>query len=198
MAIKSAVFVKSSSNVEECPAGAFPEFAFIGRSNVGKSSLINLLVNAKNLAQTSVNPGKTKLINHFLINDKWHLVDLPGYGYAGVSKKMRKGWGKMIEIYLKKREPLMCTFVLIDTRIKPQPIDLDFIRWVGKNHLPFVLVFTKTEKMNESKLHKSIKQFEEKMLEEWESMPQYFITSATKRIGKEKILRFIQKIIDGD
>ncbi|NJN41568.1 MAG: YihA family ribosome biogenesis GTP-binding protein [Flammeovirgaceae bacterium] len=195
MNISSAKFVKSSSKVNECPDSGFPEFAFIGRSNVGKSSLINSLVNKKTLAQTSGRPGKTRLINHYVINDSWYLVDLPGYGYAGASKQARKGWGKMTEQYLLTRKSLVCTFVLIDIRIDPQKIDLAFIHWMGTKQLPFVLVFTKAEKMNSVKLKSLVTKFEESMKPQWESMPEIFITSASYRIGNKEVLSFVDKIL---
>lgn len=195
MNISSAKFVKSSSKVNECPDSGFPEFAFIGRSNVGKSSLINSLVNKKTLAQTSGRPGKTRLINHYVINDSWYLVDLPGYGYAGASKQARKGWGKMTEQYLLTRKSLVCTFVLIDIRIDPQKIDLAFIHWMGTKQLPFVLVFTKAEKMNSVKLKSLVTKFEESMKPQWESMPDIFITSASYRIGNKEVLSFVDKIL---
>jgi len=195
MIIRSAEFVISNTKLSHCPNPDRPEFAFIGRSNVGKSSLINMLVNNKSLAKTSSKPGKTQTINHYLINAAWYLVDLPGYGYAGVSKSSREGWGAMIENYLQKRENLYCTFILIDSRLEPQKIDLDFIQWMGEKHLPFALLFTKSDKQKSGKLATSQIRFKKKLLETWEEMPPFIITSAEKKIGRDEVLSFIETAI---
>lgn len=174
-----------------------PEFAFIGRSNVGKSSLINLLTHRNGLAKTSGKPGKTQTINHFLVNGSWYLVDLPGYGYAGVSRTARKGWGKMIENYLLKRENLYCTFVLVDARHEPQKKDIEFITWMGEKKLPIAVVITKSDKLPRNALAKSVQDYKRKLLESWEELPPIFITSAEKKLGKEEVLDFIEKAIKG-
>lgn len=197
MEIKSAEFVISNTDPLKCPEPNKPEFAFIGRSNVGKSSLINSLVNRKDLAKTSGKPGKTQTINHFLVNKKWYLVDLPGYGYASVSQTTRKGWSKMIEDYLLKRDNLYCTFVLIDSRLAPQPIDLDFITWLGENRLPLAIVFTKADKLKRVELSKSIQLYQETLQEVWEQLPPIFITSAEKKTGREDLIQFIDKALKG-
>ena len=195
MKIKSAEFVISNTNIDKCPKELIPEYAFIGRSNVGKSSLINMLVGKKNLAKTSGNPGKTQLINHFKINDEWFLVDLPGYGYAKVSKTKRQSFQKFITDYFLKRKQLICTFLLVDCRHEPQKIDLDFMQFLGENEIAFCIVFTKSDKLNGSTLNKNLKVYEQKMLEaNWESMPQTFITSATSKAGREEILDFIDDV----
>lgn len=193
MAIKEAVFVKSSSNVRDCPPGDKPEFAFVGRSNVGKSSLLNMITGIKKLAKTSSTPGKTQLINHFLINNKWYLTDLPGYGYARISKKHREGFLEMIHEYLLKRESLYCLFVLLDCRVEPQKIDMDFIEWLGVKGIPFVLCFTKTDKITNNKLTGSIEKYKKTLLKTWETLPETFITSAKTKEGKEEIIDFIEK-----
>jgi len=193
MLVRSATFVMSNTKLEKCPPATMPEYAFIGRSNVGKSSLINMLVNQKNLAKTSSKPGKTQTINHFLINENWYLVDLPGYGYAGVSQTARSSWGAMIDIYLTKRENLYCTFILIDSRLTPQAIDLDFIRWMGEKRLPFAIVFTKTDKLKRNELQKSLKAWENVLLETWEELPTRFVTSAETKLGKDLLLDFIEQ-----
>lgn len=193
MAIKEAVFVKSSSNVKDCPPGDKPEFAFVGRSNVGKSSLLNMITGIKKLAKTSSTPGKTQLINHFLINNKWYLTDLPGYGYARISKKHREGFLEMIHEYLLKRESLYCLFVLLDCRVEPQKIDMDFIEWLGVKGIPFVLCFTKTDKITNNKLTGSIEKYKKTLLKTWETLPETFITSAKTKEGKEEIIDFIEK-----
>ncbi|MFZ5970782.1 MAG: ribosome biogenesis GTP-binding protein YihA/YsxC [Bacteroidota bacterium] len=194
MKIQSAVFVVSNTEVSKCPATTQPEFAFIGRSNVGKSSLINMLVGQKNLAKTSGKPGKTQTINHFHINNEWYLVDLPGYGYASVSQSARAKWGVMIEQYLLKRENLHCTFILIDSRLTPQAIDLDFINWMGKKQLPFCLVFTKADKLTRNELNKSLAAWQKKLGETWAEIPTQFITSAEKKLGRGELLEFIEKV----
>ena len=191
MEIKEAVFVESNSNVSQCPDKKIPEFAFIGRSNVGKSSLINKLCNKKKLAKTSGTPGKTQLINHFLINESWHLVDLPGYGYAKTSKVNRKKLSQIIDQYLTKRKQLVLVFVLIDIRREPQQADLDFIYELGVNSVPCALVFTKADKLKPAKIDKAFQTYEDKLLETWEELPPYFITSAETGAGKKDILDFI-------
>lgn len=194
MKIKSAEFIVSNSDVAKCPINRLPEYAFIGRSNVGKSSLINMLVNQKNLAKTSGRPGKTQLINHFLINKNWYLVDLPGYGYARVSKSAKKTFQKFITSYFEKRKQLVLAFVLIDCRLEPQKIDLEFMQWLGVNQIPFAIIFTKADKLKPQALERNIEIYKAKMLETWEEMPTYFITSSSKKIGKEPILDYISTI----
>ncbi len=195
MEIKQASFVSSSPELSKCPVLNSPEFAFIGRSNVGKSSLINMLVNSTSLAKTSAKPGKTKLINHFIINGEWYLVDLPGYGYAEVPKSERLKWETRVREYILKRKNLHCLFILIDSRHKPQTVDIDFINWAGMNEVPFSLVFTKADKLYENELSDNISLFREKMLETWEEMPEFFITSVKGQRGKEDLLNYIGKII---
>jgi GTP-binding protein len=195
MEIKEASFVLSNSSYDACPKGDVREVAFIGRSNVGKSSLINMLCNNKKLAKTSGTPGKTQLINHFLINESWHLVDLPGYGYAKVSKKQRAVFHKMINDYLGKREQLINTFVLIDSRHKPQQIDIDFLCYLGEEGIPFSVVFTKTDKSKPQELIKNVAAFEDKMFQFWEELPPVFQTSAEKKTGKEELLNYIDEIL---
>ena len=194
MKIVSAEFVMSNSDVAKCPANRLPEYAFIGRSNVGKSSLINMLMQRKNLAKTSGRPGKTQLINHFLINKNWYLVDLPGYGYARVSKTAKKTFQKFITAYFNKREQLVLGFVLIDCRHEPQQIDLDFMQWLGENQIPFAIVFTKADKLKPQPLKDNIEAYQKKLLETWESMPPYFITSASKDYGRDQLLDYIDAI----
>ena len=194
MKIKSAEFVMSNSNVIKAPKDRIPEYAFIGRSNVGKSSLINMLMERKSLAKTSGKPGKTQLINHFKINDNWFLVDLPGYGYAKVSKKKRTIFQYFIENYFKEREQLVCTFVLIDSRHDPQKIDLEFMRFLGENRIPFCIVFTKADKLPSSKLNKQITGYKKKLLNHWETLPTSFITSSTTGLGRDEFLNFIDEI----
>ncbi|MCI4670737.1 MAG: ribosome biogenesis GTP-binding protein YihA/YsxC [Bacteroidia bacterium] len=191
MDIKNAEFVKSSQTVQQFPAPDRPEYAFTGRSNVGKSSLINYLCNRKNLAKTSSTPGKTQLVNHFLINDYWYLVDLPGYGYAKISKKIKQGFAGMIEDYLLNRENLVNIFVLIDSKIPPQDIDLDFIDYLGGHELPFSIVFTKTDKAKRSEFAKNQEAFKNEMNKSWEELPPMFYTSSSKRKGKEELLAYI-------
>lgn len=188
--IHSATFVKSSVETDKCPPPIYPEFAFIGRSNVGKSSLINMLVNKKGLAKTSASPGKTQTINHFLINEEkhpWYLVDLPGYGYAKTSKSERNKWGSFIRNYLDQRENLICTFVLLDFRIPPQKIDLEFMQWLGEQGLPFCIAFTKCEKLTE--LQKTIRfdAFSAELKKTWEELPQYFFTASVERMGRVEL-----------
>ncbi len=194
MQIKKATFSCSSPSIKLCPNDDKPEYAFIGRSNVGKSSLINSLVNIKGLAKTSGKPGKTKLINHFLINDNWYIVDLPGYGYAKASKKNRKEFEIMIYDYLKLRKSLLCLFVLIDCRHKPQRNDLNFMSYLGKNKIPFSIIFTKIDKISKSLLKKNITNYKIEMLKTWDYLPELFYSSAVKKIGNSKILTFIEEI----
>jgi len=196
MEVKEAKFVLSNSDYKKCPDVATLEVAFIGRSNVGKSSLINMLCNNKKLAKTSGTPGKTQLINHFLINENWHLVDLPGYGYAKVSKKQRAVFHKMINDYLEKREQLVNTFVLIDSRIKPQQIDIDFLCYLGEQEIPFSIIFTKTDKLKPQELIKNVAAFEDKMFQFWEELPPMFQTSAENKNGKEQVLNYIGEILE--
>ena len=199
MKITSAEFITSSTDWRKCPETHKPEFAFIGRSNVGKSSLINMLVDRKKLAKTSSTPGKTQTVNHFLVNEQWYLVDLPGYGYASASRSARFEWGKMIEEYLKNRKNLFCTFILLDARLKPQAIDLDFITWMGENHLPLVILLTKSDKLKQQELAKSKKTIEAKLLEQWEELPPLFVTSAEKKSGRDKVLDYISEAMqEGD
>ena len=191
MEIKIAQFVVSNTDVTKCPAPLLPEYAFIGRSNVGKSSLINMICERKNMAKTSGKPGKTQLINHFIINDNWYLVDLPGYGYASVSKDKKEDWVAFIQEYILKRENLMCLMVLVDSRLEPQKIDLEFMDWLGENGISFVIVFTKTDKLSKLKTANNIKHYEEEMSKSWDELPQRFYTSAEKSIGKTELLKFI-------
>jgi GTP-binding protein len=194
MEIKSAIFTVSNSDVRKCPEGNRPEYAFIGRSNVGKSSLINMLTGRKGLAMTSSTPGKTQLINHFLINDHWFLVDLPGYGYAQRGKKGREKIRKIIESYILERLQLICLFVLIDCRLEPQTIDLDFMEWLGNNGVPFSIVFTKTDKISASKLTENTNRYKTKLLETWEELPPVFFTSSEKKKGGAELLDYIAGI----
>jgi GTP-binding protein len=194
MIIKSATFICSNTKVSALPTANMPEYAFIGRSNVGKSSLINMLVNQHGLAKTSQRPGKTQLINHFLINEKWYIVDLPGYGYAKVSKSSREKWEKFIRNYITKRESLQCVFVLIDSRIEPQKIDLEFCCWMGEIQIPFALAFTKADKQSTVKTKQNVKAFKKALSGWFEEIPPYFITSAEKNDGREEILQFIDDV----
>jgi GTP-binding protein len=194
MEIKSAEFVMSNSDVSKCPKGMLPEYAFIGRSNVGKSSLINMLTSRKSLAKTSGRPGKTQLINHFLINNNWHLVDLPGYGYARVSKSSKKTFQKFITQYFSQREQLVSAFVLIDIRHTAQPIDLEFIQWLGENGIPFSIIFTKADKLKPNAIIRNVETYKNKLLETWEDMPNYFITSSSNYTGKDDVLSYIGSI----
>lgn len=194
MTIKEAIFIKSSRSAENCPPADKPEYAFVGRSNVGKSSLLNMLTNNQKLAKVSATPGKTQLINHFLIDKAWYLTDLPGYGYARLSKKAREEFSVMIKNYLLKRQNLECLFILIDSRIKPQKNDLDFIDWVGLNNIPFVLCFTKADKLGAEKINSGIKEFSKELLKTWDSLPEIFVTSSKTKRGRDEILSFIQKI----
>ena len=193
MKITSAEFISSHADTDKCPKDGRPEFAFIGRSNVGKSSLINMLTNSRHLAKTSNTPGKTQTINHFLINQSWYLVDLPGYGYAKANKTIRAGFGKIIEGYLSKRESLSGLFILIDARLEPQAIDLDFIQWASTRNLPLALVFTKIDKLKRNELAKNLKQYEKTILSRWEEIPSFILTSATKQSGKDELLALIEE-----
>lgn len=193
MKITSAEFISSFADVAKCPVPDKPEFAFIGRSNVGKSSLINMLTNSRKLAKTSVTPGKTQTINHFLINNSWYLVDLPGYGYASVSKSTREGFGKMIEDFVLKRKNISCLFVLIDARLEPQANDLNFIQWAGSKEVPIALVFTKIDKLKRNELQKNIKQYEKTLLTYWEELPTIILTSSVEKDGKDELLSIIEE-----
>jgi len=192
--ITSAEFVISNSDVDKCPANRLPEYAFIGRSNVGKSSLINMLMQRKSLAKTSGRPGKTQLINHFLINKNWYLVDLPGYGYARVSKSAKKVFQKFITKYFEKREQLVLAFVLIDCRHEAQPVDLEFMHWMGEQQVPFAIVFTKADKLKPNAIQRNVEAYQLKMLETWEEMPLHFVTSASKSTGRDELLNYISSI----
>ncbi|MEL0457255.1 ribosome biogenesis GTP-binding protein YihA/YsxC [Flavobacteriaceae bacterium SZ-1-7] len=194
MKIKTAEFVVSNSDVAKCPNSRLPEYAFIGRSNVGKSSLINMLTGRKSLAKTSGKPGKTQLINHFLINKNWHLVDLPGYGYAKVSKSSKKVFQKFITQYFSLREQLVTAFVLVDIRHEPQTIDLEFMQWLGENGIPFSIIFTKADKLKPKAIERHIGHYKTILLETWEEMPNYFVTSSTKIIGQEELLGYIDEL----
>lgn len=194
MEIKEAEFTVSNTNYEKCPASNMAEYAFIGRSNVGKSSLINMLTSKKGLAKTSTTPGKTQLINHFLINKKWYLVDLPGYGYAKVSKTSKAAWDRMIKDYLEKRKNLMTVFVLIDIRLEPQPVDINFIRWLGEKQIPISLIFTKADKISKQQVIFSVELFKRTLLKTWEELPLLFITSSEKKTGRDEILNYIDQI----
>lgn len=194
MRIKSAQFVISNSDIKGCPAPKLPEVAFIGRSNVGKSSLINMLVNHKGLAKTSAKPGKTQLINHFIVNDSWYLVDLPGYGYAQTSKTLRAGFSQIITTYISKRTNLLNLFVLIDCRLAPQTIDLQFMRWLGQNAVPFSIVFTKCDKLGKNSLAEKIEFYKNSLLDEWNELPPNFLTSATSATGRDELLNYIDSV----
>ena len=194
MNVANAEFVVSNTNVEQCPKTKLPEYAFIGRSNVGKSSLINMLCNKKKLAKTSSRPGKTQLINHFLINKQWYLVDLPGYGYARTSNAQKKTFQKFITDYLIKRKELISTFLLIDLRHKPQPLDLKYMRWLGKNLIPFSIIFTKADKLKEVEINEHILKYLNDIRKDWDEIPQHFITSSEKKIGKSELLNYIDEI----
>jgi GTP-binding protein len=195
MKINTAEFIISNSDITKCPKDPIPEYAFIGRSNVGKSSLINMLTNHKSLAKTSARPGKTQLINHFKINNNWFLVDLPGYGYAKVSKKTKEVFQKFITEYFEKREQLVCAFVLIDIRLEAQKIDLEFINYLGEIEVPFCIIFTKADKIGKTKVQSMVADYRKKVLANgWEEMPPYFITSATEATGKEDVLQYIDDV----
>ncbi len=194
MQINSAVFVISNTDVNKCPESSLPEYAFIGRSNVGKSSLINMLCHQQGLAKTSAKPGKTLLINHFLINKEWHLVDLPGYGYAKAGKTQREQLRKMIERYCLLRQQLVSLFVLVDIRHEPQQIDTDFMMWLGENEIPFAIVFTKADKLGRQKMQENVENYKKYLLETWEQLPPIFVTSSEKSVGGEEILDYIEDI----
>ena len=195
MKITTAEFIISNSDVSKCPLERLPEYAFIGRSNVGKSSLINMITNHKNLAKTSGKPGKTQLINHFKINANWFLVDLPGYGYARVSKKTKETFQEFITDYFEMREQLVCAFVLIDIRLEAQKIDLEFINYLGESEVPFCIIFTKADKISKTKVDSHVAAYKKQLLaNNWEEMPQYFVTSATEGTGKDKLLEFIDSV----
>jgi len=199
--IKKAEFVMSNSQVAKCPKDRLPEYAFIGRSNVGKSSLINMLTNYKNLAKTSGRPGKTQLINHFKIDDRWFLVDLPGYGYARVSKTTKQVFQRFITDYFEQREQLVSAFVLVDIRHEPQKIDVEFMQWLGERAIPFAIIFTKADKLKPQAIERNVAAYKEALLEWWEEFPPYFITSAQNKTGKEELTQYIeqtnQTIING-
>jgi GTP-binding protein len=195
MQIKSAEFTISNTEVSKCPLDGRPEFAFIGRSNVGKSSLINMLTSKKGLAKTSGTPGKTQLINHFLINEHWYLVDLPGYGYAKVSRTQRSAFERFIADFLTKRETLYNIFVLLDARLEPQKIDLEFMNWCGQKGLPFSMVFTKIDKLSSSALQKNLAKYKKEMLKVWAELPPVFTTSSESGFGKEPLLNYIEQIL---
>ncbi len=194
--VKTATYVISSPDVKDCPQSTLPEYAFIGRSNVGKSSLINMLCHNPKLAKTSQKPGKTLLINHFLINGEWHLVDLPGYGYAQAGQKQREALKKMIERYCLYREQLVCLFVLVDCRHEPQKIDLEFINWLGENGVPFAVVFTKGDKLGKVRLKENVEAYKTRLLEEWEELPPVFVTSAETKLGGEELTAYIEELND--
>ena len=194
MEITSAEFVISNSRADMCPKGNLPEYAFIGRSNVGKSNLINMLTKNPKLAMTSSTPGKTLLINHFLINKEWYLVDLPGYGYAQRGKKMMEKIQKLIEYYVLEREQMTCLFVLVDSRLEPQKIDLEFIQWLGENGIPFAIIFTKADKQSAGKTKMNVAHYLDRLKEEWEELPPYFISSSENRTGRKEILDYIDSV----
>ncbi|TAH27540.1 MAG: YihA family ribosome biogenesis GTP-binding protein [Cytophagales bacterium] len=195
MKITKAIYLQGNVDYKKCPPTNKPEFAFIGRSNVGKSSIINMLTDNRKLAQVSASPGKTKLINHFLINDNWYLVDLPGYGWARTSKSSKQEWDLMTKDYLTKRENMICAFVLIDSCIEAQQIDLDYMEGLATHGIPFVILFTKADRTNKTKINGVIEQYKNKMKETWEELPQMFITSSKNKLGKEEILEFIDDLV---
>ena len=197
MEIKNATLIISNTDVNKCPEGDRPEYAFIGRSNVGKSSLINMLTNRKGLAMTSQMPGKTVLINHFLINDEWFLVDLPGYGYAQCGAEGRERIRRIIEGYIMGRAQLTSLFVLIDCRHEPQKIDLEFMEWLGENGVPFAIIFTKIDKISKGRLNENVNRYKERLLETWEELPPIFYTSSEKKEGKEELLDYIEQVNKG-
>jgi GTP-binding protein len=198
MNIRTAEFVISNTKQDRLPAANMPEYAFIGRSNVGKSSLINMLCNKKGLAKTSQNPGKTQVINHFIINDKWYLVDLPGYGFAKTARTNRAAWEKMIKTYLESRENLQCVMALIDSRLSPQKNDIEFINWLGSKGIPFSIVFTKADKQSKLKTQANVELFTTHLLQTWEELPAYFVTSAEEQTGKDELLNYIDSINSQD
>lgn len=191
MIIRKAAFLQSNTKIDKLPSANKPEYAFIGRSNVGKSSLINMLTNKKQLAKTSSTPGKTITINHFIINNEWYLVDLPGYGFAQRSKKDRESWKVMLDDYIKNRKNLICMFVLVDSRIEPQKIDLEFINHLGELQMPFNIIFTKVDKIKETELQRNLQAYKDRLAEEWEEIPQIIVTSSEKEIGKDDVLNLI-------
>ena len=195
MEIKAATFTISSAKISQCPQDTKAEFAFIGRSNVGKSSLINMLTNHKGLAKTSATPGKTLLINHFLINNEWYIVDLPGYGFAKRSKSVQRSIEEMISSYILRREQLVNVFLLIDVRHNPQKIDTEFMTWLGENGIPFSIVFTKADKLSAAQLRQNVDNYMKALLETWEELPPYFVTSSEKKQGREPLLDYIEGII---
>jgi GTP-binding protein len=193
MDIRKAEYIKSSAKLEQCPEPVLPEYAFIGRSNVGKSSLINMITGKKGLAKTSGTPGKTQIISHFLINDEWYLVDLPGYGYARRSKSERGSWERMVRTYLTGRTSLVQVFLLLDSRLEPQDSDLRFMEWMARNDIPFILLFTKADKLGRTRLQEMIKAYKEELMQSWDSLPPAVISSATNRQGRDEILAFIEE-----
>lgn len=195
MRIKNVNFVKSSTQISDCPKTEKSEFAFIGRSNVGKSSLINMMMDRRKLAKTSGTPGKTQLINHFLVNDHWYLVDLPGYGWARASKVNKKSWEEMIRKYLLERQNLALVFVLIDIRLAPQPIDLEFINWMGEKQIPFILIFTKSDKISKNKINGSISSYKHTLSKRWEEVPDTIATSSVDGKGRKEILGYIEEVL---
>jgi GTP-binding protein len=197
MIVKSAGFITSNTQISKLPPPVKPEYAFIGRSNVGKSSLINMLTGKKGLAKTSQTPGKTQLINHFLINDNWYIVDLPGYGYARISKSKKEDWNKFIRTYLDKRESLQCVMALIDSRLEPQKIDLDFCNWLGEKGLSFVLIFTKADKQSSVKTDQNIALFKKALMDSFEEIPACFVTSSETKLGRDEVLEFIAEVNKG-
>jgi GTP-binding protein len=196
MIIHTASYIKSSTSIKQCPVPVIPEFGFIGRSNTGKSSLINMLAGRSKLARISGEPGKTRTINHYLINNKWYLVDMPGYGYASIPVKIREKWMKTAREYILKRINLVCLFVLLDCRLKPQLSDIEFMEFLGRSKIPFARVFTKTDKISGAALEKSVQQYDNEMLENWEFLPVTFFVSAVKKTGKENILNFIEESLN--
>ena len=193
MIIKDAHFISSNSKIDKLPKDNLPEYAFIGRSNVGKSSLINALVQRKGLAKTSATPGKTIAINHFVVNNQWYLVDLPGYGYAKRSKKAREEWQVMLANYIKRRRNLIYTFVLVDSRIEPQNSDIGFMEWLGENQVPFCIVYTKADKLSKAELDKNVETYKQRLLEDWEELPPIFVTSSETKLGRDEVLDFIEQ-----
>jgi GTP-binding protein len=193
MEIHTIDFIKSSPDLESCPAARFPEYAFAGRSNVGKSSLLNLLINVKNLAKTSSTPGKTRLINHYLVNNSWYLVDLPGYGYARTGRKTRDTFYSTVTDYILHRESLSCLFILVDARHEPLKNDIDFIQWAGENAIPLAMIFTKSDKLSRDALTSNLTKYKKTLLEQWEELPPVFVTSSLNQSGHKEILSFIGK-----
>lgn len=196
MIIQSAQFIISSGSLKTCPEPVLHEFAFTGRSNVGKSSLINMLTGRKGLAMVSGRPGKTKTVNHFLINENWYLTDLPGYGFAKVSKSEKTRFDKLLEEYISKRENLTCLFILLDARLEPQKIDLTFTMWLGENGVPFALIFTKVDKLSSSELNKNMAKYKKELLKTWNVLPPMFLTSSVTTAGRDDVLNYLQQIMD--